>query len=70
MPDSIVIEDYHLTVIAPNDLPKQEYTAIIRTLRGKSFLIRLNTAVAEVLRRYPSLKNVTFCIEPCRSPKF
>jgi hypothetical protein len=63
MAHSMVIEDYHLTVIAPNDLSKQEDTAIVRTRRGKSFLSRLNEAVAEVLRRYPSLKKMKLSIE-------
>jgi hypothetical protein len=37
MPKTILLEDYHLTVIAPAGLRKAEYTAMVRTLRANVF---------------------------------
>ena len=65
MADSLVMEQWHITVTASRDLPKKEYATIVRTLRGKSLLARLNDGVAEVLQRSPSLKNVKFIIDRC-----
>ena len=63
MPKTILLEDYHLTVVAPAGLRKADYTAMIRTLHGKRFQTRLHEAVHEVFRRYSSLKNVQFNLD-------
>jgi hypothetical protein len=63
MPKTILLEDYHLTVIAPAGLRKAEYTAMVRTLHGKRFQARLHEAVREVFRRYSSLKKVQFSLD-------
>ena len=63
MPKTILLEDYHLTVIAPPGLRTAEYAAMVRTLDGKRFQSRLHEAVREVFRRYPSLKNVQFNLD-------
>ena len=63
MPKTILLEDYHIAVIAPVGLRKAEYTAMVRTLHGKRFQTRLHEAVREVFRRYPSLKKVQFNLD-------
>jgi hypothetical protein len=63
MPKTILLEDYHLTVIAPAGLRKAEYTAMVRTLHGKRFQACLHEAVREVFRRYSSLKKARFSLD-------
>jgi hypothetical protein len=63
MPKTILLEDYHLTVIAPAGLRKAEYTAMVRTLHSKRFQACLHEAVREVIRRYSSLKKARFSLD-------
>ena len=60
---TIVVEQFHITVIAPIDLPKTEDTAIPRTLRSKRFQARLRDAVRNLFRSYPTLRKAMFRIE-------
>jgi hypothetical protein len=63
MPNTILIEELHLTVVAPVGLGKAVYQAMLRTLRGKRFQARLYDAIREVFRHYPSLKKIQFSLD-------
>ena len=56
MPKRVVIEEYHLTVLIPRDLPEPEADAIRRTLTDPTFERRLLRAVRRVFRREASLE--------------
>lgn len=51
----IVLEEFHLTVVAPRGLPSTEYDAIVRTVNSTPFMTRLRQAVRRAFRREPSL---------------
>jgi hypothetical protein len=54
MPKSILMDEIHVTVLAPASLSKAEGNAICRTLRGQAFQCFLRDAVRGVFRRHPS----------------
>ena len=58
MTKGIVIDEFHLTVFAPRDLPELEYEASRRTLDDRRFQGDLRRAVRDVARQYPSLGKV------------
>ena len=58
MPKRILMDEFHLSMLASTKLPDREYLAIQRTLRSKRFQIRLCNAIREALRHYPSLKKL------------
>jgi hypothetical protein len=62
MPKKILMEEFHLSIAAPADLPNAEYHAIVRTLRSKRFQPRLRNAVRDLFRHYPSLKKIQLSI--------
>ena len=62
MPKSILMDEIHVTVLAPGSLSKAEGNAIGRTLRGQGFQRYLRDAVRSVFTRHPSLKKVKFRI--------
>lgn len=51
----VVMEEFHVTVFVPADLPKQRAAGIKRALRSRSFESRLFDAADNVRRAYPSL---------------
>ena len=57
MPNTVLMEELHLTISAPVGLAKARYQAMQKTLRSQRFHARLREAVREVLGRYPSLKD-------------
>lgn len=59
MPRRVVIEEFHLTLYVPRDLPPAECRAVRRTLTGAGFRSRLRQAVEQVARRYRSLHRAT-----------
>jgi hypothetical protein len=63
MPKTILMEQFHITVIAPAGLPKADYDAMQRTLQGRRFQTRLHDAVRKVAQRYASLHKVKIRIE-------
>jgi hypothetical protein len=58
MAKGIMIDEYHLTVLAPRDLPERRYQTIRQTLDGRGFQRALRRAVRAVIRQYPSLDKV------------
>lgn len=54
-----LIDELHLTIRVPDDLPEDKLDAIRRTLSSDEFLDRLRRAVGETFRGFPELA-------PCR----
>jgi len=52
---SVVIDDIHITIRIPNDLPETQTEAIRRTLQGDDFMDRLRRAVRAAVRAFPEL---------------
>jgi hypothetical protein len=51
MGKGVVLEEFHLTVLAPRGLPESEYDAICRALADPAFESRLRRAVRRAFRR-------------------
>jgi hypothetical protein len=51
----ILLEELHLTVVAPRGLPPTEYEVIVQTVTSAPFMARLRYAVRRVFRREPLL---------------
>ena len=58
MAKSVVIDELHLTIRVPTDLPDDEAEAIRRTLEVDDFMNRLRRAVRATLRAVPELSTV------------
>ena len=58
MPKTVVIDELHLTVRIPADLPDTDAGAVRRTLAGADFMTRLRRAVRAALRAVPELADV------------
>jgi hypothetical protein len=50
MGKGVVMEEFHLTVLAPRGLPESEYDAIHRALADPSFESRLRRAIRRAFR--------------------
>lgn len=59
---SIMMDQFHVTVFAPNGLPKQAYVAMRRTLTSTRFGDELRQAIRQVFRRHPALRKARFTI--------
>lgn len=59
MAETNLIDEFHLTVRVPDDLPEAAVDAIRRTLAGDEFQERLRRALLDVFRAFPELT-------PCR----
>jgi hypothetical protein len=55
MAKRILIEEYHLRVYAPHQLPEAECDAMHQTLSRGRFRVRLRRAMQKVCRRYRTL---------------
>jgi hypothetical protein len=58
MPRMILLDEFHLGLRAPKDLPDAEYQAIRRVLNDRRFQAELRRAVREVSSRHPDLARV------------
>jgi hypothetical protein len=58
MPRTVVIDELHLTVRVPADLPEADAEAVRQTLLGAEFLDRLRRSVRLVFRAFPELARV------------
>ncbi len=55
---TVVIDEIHLNLRIPNDLPDDEAEKIRELLAGEEFMSRLRRAVRDVVHRAPELKAV------------
>jgi hypothetical protein len=62
MPRTILLDELHLSVVAPCGLRKAEFAAIVRTLRSARFKSGLRQAVRGFVARHPSLRRARFTI--------
>jgi hypothetical protein len=58
MAKNIIIDELHLTLRIPNDLPDDEAEAVREILVGDEFIGRLRRAVRAVLRAFPELSTI------------
>ena len=59
MAKQLLLEEFHLTVFAPDGLPENEYDAIHQTLDEPAFQAGLHQAAESVVQKYPSLQKVS-----------
>lgn len=55
MPKTVMIDEVHLTVRVPADLPAHDADAVRRTLLGDEFMDRLRRAIRATVRAFPEL---------------
>jgi hypothetical protein len=55
MAEEVLIEEFHLGVYVPRELPDEEVEAVRQTLDEASFRVRLLGAIGEVVRLHPAL---------------
>jgi hypothetical protein len=58
MAKTVTIDEIHLTLRIPNDLPDVPAEAILAILTGDDFMTRLRRAVRVVLRQFSELRPV------------
>jgi hypothetical protein len=58
MAQTILLDEFHLGMRAPKDLPEADYQAMRRTLNDPRFQMELRRAVREVMSRYAALGKV------------
>ena len=57
-PKTVVVDEVHLTLRIPADLPDDEADAVREALAGEEFMDRLRRAVRDIVRRTPELSAV------------
>jgi hypothetical protein len=55
----VLIDQLHVDVYVPRDLPRGAARAITRTLNSRSFRTRLRANIRAVMKSYPPLKKTT-----------
>jgi hypothetical protein len=58
MAKTVILDELHLTLRIPNDLPDDEVEALRQLLAGADFMSRLRRAVRAALRAVPELNAV------------
>jgi hypothetical protein len=58
MAKHVIIDEIHLTLRAPKNLPDDEAQAVRTALVGEDFMVRLRRAVRAALRAFPELSAV------------
>ncbi len=54
----VLMDEFHLTVLAPRKLSEPEYEAIRQAIAGPAFRAGLARAARRVARRHPALSKV------------
>jgi 2'-5' RNA ligase len=55
---TVVIDEIHVTVRVPGDLPEDAAEVVRRALAGDEFMSRLRRAVRAVVRVFPELNSI------------
>ena len=55
MAKHLLIEEFHVSILVPNNLSAAESDAIHRTLNNAGFRAALSRAVRQAVRQFPSL---------------
>lgn len=56
--ESVLLDEIHLILRVPTDLPGVEADAVRKTVAGDEFLNRLHRAVLDAVRTFPELQAV------------
>ena len=56
MADPILIDELHVSIMAPRGLQPEEYDAISRIVGRAAFRVEVRRAVLAVVRRHPDLR--------------
>ena len=56
MARTVLMEEFHVTVLVPVGLSQMEYASIQRTLNTQRFRARLGKAIGALFRQHSSLK--------------
>ena len=59
MSKTVLLDEIHVTVLAPRGLKDNEYMGTSRTLHSRRFLGALRRSVRHVIRNYPTLRRAT-----------
>jgi hypothetical protein len=59
MSRTLLIEEFHVGLFVPRQLPAKDGAAIRRTLRSSSFALKLREALLETVGRFASLDTIT-----------
>ena len=62
MAKTIMIDEFHVTILVPAGLSKPESASVLRALKSRRFQARLRQAVGNLIRQHSSLKAVRFSI--------
>jgi hypothetical protein len=62
MAKRVVIDELHLTIRVPNDLPDDRAEAIRRVLNGEDFIGRMRRSVRALLLTFTELAGVTVTV--------
>ena len=54
----IQMDEFHITVLVPKNLPQEESDVIYRTLHRREFVAALKKSIKKVFQRSPSLKSL------------
>lgn len=58
----VMIEEFHVTMRAPEKLPDKQYVTMRRVLNSRAFQRELRTAVLAIIKRRPQLAGVRVTI--------
>jgi hypothetical protein len=62
MAQSILIDEFHLSVRMPKGLPERDYLAVRRVLNSNRFQNQLSRALEEMAKRHPELRHATILV--------
>ena len=54
----MLVEEFHVRLHVPHDLPRRAVNGVLRVLNGRPFQAALARAVRELARRFPPLETV------------
>ena len=60
MAKSLLLDEIHLSILIPSQLPMPDALAIRRTLKSIRFQSKLQRAIGDMLRQFPVLTKVRF----------
>ena len=62
MAKTIMMEEFHVTVVTPVGLSRTAVASMRRALNSKRFQARLRSALRKVFRQHPALKPARFTV--------
>jgi hypothetical protein len=56
----VIVDQFHVTLLVPEDMPDREASAVRKTLSGRRFQAALRRSMRAVVERFPSLAKIRF----------